>query len=183
VVAGEQVIADKITATGEQIGEFGENPPLALVVSQGLRGTAVEVNSIVGAGGNVRPGDFVDVILTIKVKAGESPTDTGNDQIAATVLQNLQVLAIDQSIAASRSEAPEDQKEADAAATTVTLLVNPSQAEVLTLSDACRLNFDGRIGLSVRSFGDQGRFDQRTEWPAAGEPPTCAGLFGLQFLP
>jgi pilus assembly protein CpaB len=183
VVAGEQVIADKITATGEQIGSFEGDPPLALVVTQGLRGTSVEVNSIVGAGGNVRPGDFVDVILTIKVKAGESPTDTGNDQIASTVLQNLRVLAIDQSITASQSEAPEDQKEADAAATTVTLLASPAQAEVLTLADACRLNFDGRIGLAVRSFGDAGRYDQRTEWPAGGEPPTCAGLFGLQFLP
>jgi pilus assembly protein CpaB len=183
VVPGEQVIAGKITGTGEEIANYEGDPPLALVVSEGMRGTAVEVNSIVGAGGNIRPGDTVDVILTIKVKAGESATDTGNDQIAATILQDLKVLAIDQSIATSQAEAPEDQKEGDAAATVATLLASPSQSEVLALADACRLNFDGRIGLAVRRFGDKGRYDQRTEWPAAGEPPTCAGLFGLQFLP
>jgi pilus assembly protein CpaB len=182
IVPGEQIISSKITGSGETI-TFEGDPPLALVVSENMRAASVEVNSIVGAGGNVRPGDTVDVILTIKIKAGDSPTDTGNDQIAATVLQDLKVLAIDQAIAASQSEAPEDQKESDAAATTATLLVSPVQAEVLALADACRLNFDGRIGLSVRRFGDKGRYDQRTEWPAGGEPPTCSALFGLQFLP
>jgi len=185
VVAGEQVIADKITSTGENLEAFGDNPPVALVVTEGLRGTAVEVNSIVGAGGNLRPGDYVDVILTVKIKAGEpgDTTATGSDQIASTVVQNLRVLAIDQSVTASSGGAPEDQKDSDEAATTVTLLANPSQSEVLALADACRLNFDGRLALALRSFGDESRYAPRGEWPSDGEPPTCAALFGLQYLP
>jgi len=184
VVSGEQIIADKVTATGD-VTAFGKNPPLALVVTEGLRGTTVEVNSIVGAGGNLRPGDFVDVILTVKIKAGEpgDTTTTGSDQIASTVVQNLRVLAIDQSVTASSGEAPEDQKDSDEKATTVTLLATPSQSEVLALADACRLNFDGRLALSLRSFGDESRYAPRSEWPAEGEPPTCAALFGLQYLP
>src|SRR6266581_9610145 len=101
IVAGEQIIPSKVTATGEQAAsEFGAHPPIALVVQDGMRGTSVEFNSIVGAGGNVRPGDHVDVILSVKTDVlGPNGEKSGSDQIAATILQNLQVLAIDQSIA------------------------------------------------------------------------------------
>jgi pilus assembly protein CpaB len=186
VVSGEQIISDKITAVGSNIGEFGDNPPLSVVVTSGLRGTSIEVNSIVGAGGNIRPGDKVDVILSVEVGVGEpgdSTTGAFRDQISAIVLQDLQVLAIDTSVSQGSGQAPEDQKDTDEKATTATLLATPSQAEVLVLADACRANHGGRIGLAVRSYGDAGRYDQRTEWPAAGEPPSCAGLFGLQYLP
>jgi pilus assembly protein CpaB len=181
VVEGEQVIADKVTATGENVQAFGSNPPLAIVVPQGMRGTAVEVNNIVGAGGNLRPGDKVDVILTVRIEAG----DNKRNQIASTVVQNLQVLAIDQSVATSggTNPAPEDQKTTEKAATTVTLLATPAQSEVLALSDACRQNFDGRLALAIRSYGDASRFETRSEWPADGRAPDCASLLGLQFLP
>src|SRR5207237_6863861 len=66
IVAGEQIIPAKVTATGAKAAsEFGANPPIALVVQDGQRGTSVEFNSIVGAGGNVRPGDNVTVIYSI----------------------------------------------------------------------------------------------------------------------
>jgi pilus assembly protein CpaB len=181
VIAGEQVIADKITATGDGLTGWGSNPPLAIIVTEGFRGTAIEVNNIVGAGGNIRPGDYVDVILSITIDAGDA--EHHKDQVAAIVLQNLQVLALDQSIAANRADAPTDQKDTEEKATTVTLLATPTQSEVLALVDTCRSNFGGRIALAVRSFGDDVRFAQRSEWPEGGEPPTCAALFGLQFLP
>ncbi len=182
IIAGEQVISAKVISSGTDLSEFGDNPPLALIVSQGMRGVSVEVNSIVGAGGLVRPGDFVDVLLTVKVKAG----DGGHDQIAATVLQNLKVLAVDQSVASTATSGagdPAKQKDNKADATTVTLAATPIQGEVLALADACRLNFEGRLAVAVRSFGDSGAVTSRTEWPADGAPPNCASLFGLQALP
>lgn len=180
IVSGEQVISAKVVGTGADLSEFGDNPPLALIVSQGMRGVSVEVNSIVGAGGLVRPGDYVDVVLTVRVKAGE-----GNDQIAATVLQNLKVLAVGQTVATTGlgTEDPAKQKDNDKDATTVTLAATPIQGEVLALADACRLNFEGRLAIAVRAFGDSGGVSSRTEWPADGAPPNCASLFGLQSLP
>jgi pilus assembly protein CpaB len=177
------VIADKITATGENLEAFGDSPPLALVVTEGMRGTSIEVNEIVGAGGNIRPGDYVDVILSVKTKVDLGPDRQGYDQVAATVVQNLQVLAIAQSVSSGSGEAPEDQAEGDEEATTITLLANPSQAEVLAVADTCRTNFGGRIAVSLRSYGDDGRFAPRSEWPADGAPPSCAEIMGLQFLP
>ena len=179
VVAGEQIIADKVTNTGGNLTTTDGNPPLALIVTEGMRGTAVEVNTIVGTGGNLRPGDYVDVILTVRVEAGEGK----RNQIASTVVQNLQVLAVDTSVATGGSQAPEDQKDTDEKATTVTLMATPSQSEVLALVDACRQNFDGRLALALRSFGDDARYAPRSEWPSDGAPPDCASLFGLQFLP
>jgi pilus assembly protein CpaB len=183
VVAGEQVIADKITSTGENLESFGDNPPIALVVTEGMRGTSIEVNEIVGAGGNIRPGDYVDVILSVKTKVDLGPNEQGYDQIAATVVQNLQVVAVAQAVSASGADAPEEQKDGDKLATSVTLMGTPSQAEVLALADTCRQNFGGRLAVAVRSFGDESRFAPRSEWPADGAPPSCAQIMGIQFLP
>lgn len=181
IVSGEQVISAKVVGTGTDLSEFGDNPPLALIVGEGLRGVSVEVNSIVGAGGLVRPGDYVDVLLTVKVEAGED----GSNQIAATVLQNLKVLAVDQSVATTGlgTEDPAKQKDNKEDATTVTMAATPVQGEVLALADACRLNFEGRLAIAVRAFGDSSSVTTRTEWPADGGPPNCASLFGLQELP
>ncbi len=182
VVSGEQIISDKITSTGENLESFGDNPPLALVVTEGMRGSSVEVNSIVGAGGNLRPGDYVDVVLSVSYDTENKSIAGGKNQASAIVVQNVQVLAIDQAVAGSQADAPDDQKDADSKATTVTLLATPIQSELLALSDTCRLNFDGRIGLSVRSFGDESKFAPRNEWPGDGPTPDCFTLMGIDRL-
>jgi len=133
LVAGEQVIPTKVTATGAAIADV-ENPPLAYVVPEGMRAVSVQVSSLIGASGLIRPGDYVDVILTVKIESGEG--DAGSvrvrDQIARTVLQNALVLSIDQSVtkpvAGADEGAPassEDGTDANAEASTVTLGVAP----------------------------------------------------------
>jgi pilus assembly protein CpaB len=99
LVAGEQVIPSKVTATGAAIADV-ENPPLAYVVPEGMRAVSVEVSSLIGASGLIRPGDYVDVILTVKIQGSEGGSTAGRlqDQVAKTVLQNAQVLSIDQSL-------------------------------------------------------------------------------------
>ena len=181
LVAGEQLVPDKITATGgAAFGEYGDNPPLSLLLEPGERAVSVQFSSLVGAGGLVRPGDRVDIILSVKT---ESPA--GKDQIAATVLQGLKVLAIDQDVAAQASAAegtiPGD-KDSNPLATTVTLAVSPVQGEVLALADMCRENFAGRLAIALRGFGDEGR-TTRAEWPADGAPPNCTALLGIAGLP
>src|SRR3989304_437660 len=71
LVTGEQVIPSKVTATGPAIADV-ENPPLAYVVPEGKRAVSVEVSSVIGASGLIRPGDSVDVILTIQVQGGDA---------------------------------------------------------------------------------------------------------------
>src|SRR3989304_1557753 len=69
LVSGEQVIPTKVTPTGAAIADV-ENPALAYVVPEGMRGVSVEVSSVIGASGLIRPGDYVDVILTVQVQGG-----------------------------------------------------------------------------------------------------------------
>lgn len=50
LVAGEQVIPSKVTATGAAIADT-ENPPLSYVVSKGQRAVAIKVDSVIAASG------------------------------------------------------------------------------------------------------------------------------------
>ncbi len=183
VVAGEQIITDKVTATGNAaVSQYGENPPLSLLLEPGQRGVSVEISSLVGAGGLIRPGDRVDVILSVKTES-----EAGNNQIAVTVLQNLKILAIDQNVAAQATEldgtaTTKNNESNNEEATTVTLAATPVQSEVLALADMCRLNYEGRLAITLRGFGDQGTIS-RQEWSADGPPPDFATLLGIAGLP
>jgi pilus assembly protein CpaB len=193
LVAGEQVVPTKVTATGAAIADV-ENPPLAYVVPDGMRAVSVGISSVIGASGLIRPGDFVDVILTIKVEgeidaSSDATSTTLRDQIARTIIQNAQVLSIDQTVNTAvvgdgdtSPTASETDQDSNPDATTVTLAVPPVLGEVLTTAEACGQNFGGRLALSLRSFGDSSTVETRTVWPVDGEPPSCAALLGLTTL-
>ncbi len=189
LVAGEQVIPTKVTATGAAIAD-GESPPLAYVVPEGKRGVAVQVSSVIGASGLVRPGDYVDVILTVRIEGGDTAEgsvtlESGKDQIARTILQNAQVLTIDQDVAVTAVDEGEgapavgEGSEANPEATTVTLAVSPVHGEVLSVAETCGENFSGRLALALRAFGDGSAVETRSVWDQGGPAPTCAALLGL----
>lgn len=188
IVAGEQVVVAKVSTGSLPLTQFGDNPPLALVVRPGLRAVSVEVSSLVGAGGLIRPGDFVDVILSVEVQGRES--NAGRNQLARTILQNVQVLAIDQNVASPEvtteggdvaAGTPGDETTSPEA-TTVTLALPPVLGEVLALADSCRSNFSGRLSLALRAFGDGEIVGTRPVWGTDGPPPDCASLMGLTSI-
>jgi Flp pilus assembly protein CpaB len=186
LVAGEQVIPNKLAGSVGAV-PIGENPPLALVVDPGMRGVSVGVSSIIGAGGNIRPGDFVDVVLIVELKPEAlTPESQGtSDQVASTILQNVKVLAIDQNITNPNAETTSDPSEgesADEAATTLTLLVTPTQGEILAMSEVCGSNHGGRIAVSLRGAGDGSKLPNRAEWPNDGAPPKCSEVLGITAL-
>jgi pilus assembly protein CpaB len=187
LLKGEQVVQSKVI-NSTTIGAFGDNPPLAIQIEPGQRGVSVQVSSLIGAGGNIRPGDFVDVILivTTKPQVGDDPTSQGStDQFAATIVQNVKVLAVDTERAsadAAASTDPDKAKEEDELATTVTLAAVPVQGEVLTMADECGRNHGGRLALALRGPGDTNKLSNRTEWPADGPPPECAAVLGIASL-
>jgi len=142
---------------------------------------------VIGASGLIRPGDYVDVILTvlIGVDSGEGDTSVSKDQIAQTILQNVLVLSVDQdvtrTVVSEGDEAPVvgEGTEVNAEATTVTLAVSPAHGEVLTVAEACATP---RLALALRGFGDSTPVASRTVWAEDGAAPTCAALLGLQSL-
>jgi pilus assembly protein CpaB len=190
MVAGEQVLPTKVSATAPSFTDV-DNPPLAYVVPEGKRAVSVGISSTVAASGLIRPGDYVDVILTVKrdtgsvITEGEASTAT-SDQFAVTILQNVQVLSIGQDVALTSTEntsgtAPtvEGNPDANPDAGTATLAVAPVHAEVLVAADLCAEAFNGRLSLSLRGFGDSTVVPNRAVYPDDGAPPTCAAILGV----
>ena len=129
ILAEEPVLGGRLAAKGSGFG-------LAPVIPVGMRAVTVRVNDVVGVAGFVLPGMRVDVLVT-----GHPPQSAS--MITTTCLQNILVLSAGTTMQA-------DSAGKAMPAPTVTLLVNPSQAEVLTLASS-----DGRIQLVLRNPGDQ----------------------------
>jgi pilus assembly protein CpaB len=181
IAAGEQILSDRIAASSVTLPE-GEELPLPYIVPEGKRAVSVGISDLIGAGGLLRPGDYADVILTVKVGGG--------DQIARVILQDLEVLALDQQIeqVAPKLEEGQEQRvstgesETNAEATTVTLAVTPVEGEVLVTAEECANNFGGRLALALRPFGEHTTVEARSTWSETGTPPLCSQLFGLGLI-
>lgn len=148
IYSGEQVIAGKLTAA-----PLGEG--LAYVVPPGMRAMAVEVNKVVAAGGNVRPGERVDVFAVIETTREDATGARQSVQQSLLLAQNVEVLAVEQRIierapgATSSDGTLADQPEPDPAATVVTLALPPDVALRVLLADE-----RGAIRLAVRPAGE-----------------------------
>lgn len=136
---GEPITADKVFKRSE--AGF-----LAGAVSPGMRAVSIAVNPVSGAAGFVSPGDRIDVILTVEIRKALVRTDEGQDVIgpvvqfsSETVLKDVRVLAIDQSMADLDKDAQVSK--------TVTLEVTPKQAELLAVASTM-----GILSLSLRSL-------------------------------
>ena len=119
-----------------RLAERGSGLGLAPSIPVGMRAVSVRVTDVAGVAGFVLPGLRVDVLVT-----GNPPGS--NSTVTKTCLYNILVLSAGQTIQADASgqaiKAP-----------TVTLLVTPEQAEILTLAGN-----EGRIQLVLRNGGDQ----------------------------
>ena len=130
-------IAPGQPVTAAQLVQPGERGFMAAVLSPGNRAVSVPVNATSGIAGFVFPGDRVDLVLTFAL-----PMDKGEGrrrQASQTLLDNLRVLAIDQTVENTDGKA--------SVAKTATLEVTPKQAEKIAL--ALQL---GSLSLSLRSL-------------------------------
>ncbi len=154
VAKGEQVLPSKLTGNGRGLAEFGDNPPLALVVPQGMRAVSVKVDEVSAVGGLVRPGDYVDVIMVEEVTSGDATVVQ-----SCYAIQNVRVLAVAQDVATSAVAGAQGTVLAGAGssdttpdAKTATLAVAPEQAPLL--GKAAQRSVDQKLLLVLRPFGD-----------------------------
>jgi pilus assembly protein CpaB len=137
ILAGEPII-------GRKIVRAGDSGYMAAYLEPGMRAMAIRVNVETAAGGFILPGDRVDLVLTREANLGNVGASEGDRSkfTSATVLQNIKVLAIDQSTRAG------DDEQAVVGAT-ATLEVGPRDAEALALAKS-----EGELSLVLRSYAD-----------------------------
>jgi len=131
VVENEPILPGKLAPKGAGAGL----PP---VIPAGMRALSVRVNDVVGVAGYVLPGTRVDVVATV------NPTQQQPDVTSKVILTNVLVLAAGTKIERDTEEGK------PIAVSVVTLLVDPIEAERLTLAST-----EGKIQLALRNPLDQ----------------------------
>jgi pilus assembly protein CpaB len=116
-----------------RFADQGGGSALAAVVGENMRAVSVRVNDVVGVAGFLLPGNRVDVVAAYRDR-----TDT----LSETVVQNVKVLAIDQSASSDKNE--------PVVVRAVTLEVTPEDAEKLILAEQ-----RGSIQLALRNPLDE----------------------------
>jgi pilus assembly protein CpaB len=112
---------------------------MSSILPSGSRAVATSIAADTSAGGFILPNDFVDVIMTRRSDTGGSSGFT-----TETILQNIRVLAIDQTI----QEDEEGKK--TRVGQTATLELTPQQAEIITVAQ----QMADRLTLALRSIKD-----------------------------
>jgi pilus assembly protein CpaB len=133
ITAGEPVTQGSLVAPGDR--GF-----LAAALGPGLRAVTIAVSARTAVAGFVFPGDRIDLMLTQTIKAEGAPLKTSE-----TILQNLRVLATDQTTDQETVEG----KTRVRAFSTVTVEVTPKIAERIAVAQTI-----GTISLSLRALAD-----------------------------
>jgi len=178
VAAGAQILPATVSDTA------GDG--LAFKVEPGMRGISVGVREVVTAGGNLKPGDNVDVVgifeladvesanfilqvlgmeyqmtepprpapTTTTTEEGATVEDRGNLVLTVTMLQNVKLLALAQTLteASAGGNVADDAAEVDSEprAATATVELTPQQAQEITWAD----HF-GVLRMDARAVGDE----------------------------
>ena len=135
VFSGSPVLENQLFGRGETDSSAGGTIP------PGYRVVSIEVNSVSGAGGMLRPGDRVDLLLCVQNNPGKQIHEAST----RIILQDVKVFAVNDRF---RMEGEEGEK--SIAVKTVSLLVTPEQAQRVTLATDL-----GSIRLALRSPEDQ----------------------------
>jgi pilus assembly protein CpaB len=116
---------------------------MAAVLDKGMRAVSTEISPETGAGGFILPNDRVDVILSRRDREAEKNTGS-ESHISETILSNIRVLAVDQTLGEKDGQKVVIGK-------TATLELSPRHAETLALSRQL-----GTLSLALRSLADAG---------------------------
>ncbi len=172
IVPGEQILQSKVTSPDSALDFFGVEAPLSLIIPEGMRAFTIATSAVGAAGGLVRPGDYVDLILT--GEAIDAPEGVLTGASACYVLQNVEVLALNSNL--SRTTGSSD------AAAIAAVSANPEASRAtmaVTSEEAWQLaaaqrsvsggGVETQLWMSLRPFGDSS---------IAAGLPTCQTFAG-----
>ena len=155
VETNQQLVASAVVDTTRPAADAA----LSYVVPTGKRAMSISASQVANAGGLILPGDWVDIVWGCCDKT----------VVTKTLLRNIQVAAIAQSVVSSgpvtnlnatpgagavpgssTNPVAADPAKAAPDATTVTLLLTPEEVQILFLAES-----NGKLRLDLRGVGDQ----------------------------
>src|SRR5437868_11435801 len=125
--------------TSENVLPRGDRGFLASVLEPGTRAISIKVDAESGVSGLIKPGDYVDVLLT-QVAAN---ADVARRALSETLLQNVRIIAIDQEIVQGGGA---NNATAAKVAQTVSLQLAPEQVKKIAVAKNL-----GTLSLAMRS--------------------------------
>lgn len=150
------------------LAQQGQMPGLAYQVPPGKRAISIAANEVMSVGTAIKPGDHVDILATYHDPVTRQET-------TQMILQNVTVLAVNQGDTEGKGEG---------AKSSMTLVVSPEEAELLTAADrsgvlrvSLRALQDDKIvpssGVTVRDIKGDGRltFEPATQSSKAESTP------------
>lgn len=147
---------------GRKLAGLDAGRGMAPLIPEGMRAFTIHTPTMAsGVAGFVLPGNKVDILLTV-TRSSRDGTGGGSTN---TLLQNVEVMAVDQ-----RLNAPAENKVDPKRLRSVTLLVTPDQAAKLSLAQT-----KGTLHLSLRNDGDDA--------PALTRPVTLTEIRYLEQGP
>jgi pilus assembly protein CpaB len=167
IAAREPILPAKVSGPGAR-------PSVAIQIAEGKRAYAIRVNDVAAVGGNMLPGDHVDVVLMRNMALNGGPPNLASD----IVLQNIRLLGIDLNV--------------DPAS--VQTKVSSTATVEVTMEEAQKLSIAGNLGtltLALRRTGAAEAafvkplrvadmqiamgYTDANKAPAAGPAPTAPG--------
>ncbi|MDX9861526.1 MAG: Flp pilus assembly protein CpaB [Rhodospirillales bacterium] len=134
--------------TDARVVHPGDRGFLAAVLEPGKRAVSVPVNATTGIAGFIFPGDWVDVILTVRFRNDGEEGKGQTRYFSETLLTDVRVLGVDQAVENTKGE--------PVVAKTATLEVDPKQAEKIAIGLEM-----GSLSLSLHSLArEQDPFSQ-----------------------
>ena len=117
---------------GARLSEHLGGSTLASLIAPDKRAISVRVDDVVGVGGFLLPGNRVDVLATKRTDG------SGNNAVSRTILENLRVLAVDQTAGTDKTQ--------PVVVRAVTLEMSASEAEALVTAQT-----EGKLQLALRN--------------------------------
>ncbi len=153
--------------------DAGPSQQVAAVIPTGKRAVGIAVTNYAGLEGLLYPGSMVDVLVSLKAGEGASGADR-REAVTTTLLENVQVLAIEQQTVVSPGRTVNEMDNTGRAGDTrsVTLLVDSRQAKALQLGME-----QGILSLALRNPLDASSADTELVWlhSLTGQDPKLAG--------
>ena len=117
---------------GARLSEHLGGSTLASLIATDKRAISVRVDDVVGVGGFLLPGNRVDVLATKRTDG------SGNNAVSRTILENLRVLAVDQTAGTDKTQ--------PVVVRAVTLEMSTAEAEALVTAQT-----EGKLQLALRN--------------------------------